>query len=373
MRNYLLTEDTMKIWQNETEFNMEHPITIEIFKESMLFFDIETTGFSPTHTQIYLIGCAARRGHLICITQFFAEKPQEEKSILTAFLKLASQYDGLISYNGLGFDIPYLKKRLAHHGLPDAPEFLHLDIFHEISGFKSVLRLTNLKQKSLEAFLGIAREDKYSGKELINVYQNYAQCPSAEGAELLRLHNYEDLLGMPRLLPILAYPKLFAGEFHVVSCEKNAYKTYENGQELELILTLKLDAPLPRRFSFGKQDIYLTGYDRQAKLKISIYQGELKYFYPNYRDYYFLPEEDRAIHKSVAFYVDKNFRTKAKAATCYSKKTGCFLPQYEEIVTPYFKLEFHDKVTWFEMTEEFTDSAELQKRYVQHLFAHLRK
>lgn len=363
----------MKIWQNETELTLKHPVAIETFKESILFFDIETTGFSPIHTHVYLIGCAARRGRLICITQFFAEKPQEEKSILTAFLKLASQYEGLISFNGLGFDIPYLKKRLAHHGLPDAPEFPHLDIFHEISGFKSILKLNNLKQKSLETFLGIARDDEYSGGDLINVYQDYAKHPSAESAELLRLHNYEDLLGMPGLLPILAYPGLFAGAFDVVSCEKNVYKTYENEQELELILTLMPDSPLPRRFSFGKQGIYLTGYNRQAKLKISIYQGELKYFYPNYRDYYFLPEEDRAIHKSVAFYVDKNFRTKAKAATCYSRKTGCFLPQYEEIVTPYFKLEFHDTVTWFEMTEEFTDSAETQKRYAQHLLKYLRK
>ena len=370
---YMHTEDTMKIWQNETEFTVDNPIVIEIFTESMLFFDIETTGFSPTHTQIYLIGCAARRGRLICVTQFFAEKPQEEKSVLAAFLKLASQYDGLISFNGLGFDIPYLRKRLAHHGLPDALECPHLDIFHEIAKFKPVLRLANLKQKTLEGFLGIARDDKYSGGDLINVYQDYAKHPSMKSAELLRLHNYEDLLGMPGLLPLLAYPRLFGGAFKVLSCEKNAYKTYEDGQELELILTLSLDNPLPRRFSYGRQDIYLTGYDRQARLKVSIYQGELKYFYPNYKDYYFLPEEDRAIHKSVAFYVDKDFRTKAKAATCYSKKTGCFLPQYQEIISPYFKLEFHDKVTWFEMTEDFTDSAELQAKYAQHILEYLIK
>lgn len=363
----------MKIWQNETAFTADHPITAEAFTESMLLFDIETTGFSPAHTHIYLIGCAARRGNLICVTQFFAEKPQEEKAILTAFLKLTAQYDGLISFNGLGFDIPYLRKRLACHGLPDVPDFPHLDIFHEISGFKPILRLANLKQKSLETFLGVAREDACSGGELINVYLDYAKRPSAESAELLRLHNYEDLLGMPGLLPILSYPRLFEGAFEVLSCEKNTYKTYEDGQELELILTLALRNPLPRRFSFGRQGTYLTGCGGQAKLKVPIYQGELKYFYPNYRDYYFLPEEDRAIHKSVAFYVDKNFRTKAKAATCYSKKTGCFLPQYEEIVAPYFKLEFHDTVTWFEMTEEFTHSAELQTRYAQHLIKRLRK
>lgn len=363
----------MKIWQNETEFTATHPITEEIFTESALFFDIETTGFSPVHTHVYLIGCAARRGNLICVTQFFAEKPQEEKSILTAFLKLCAQYDSLISFNGKGFDIPYLRKRLASYGMDDALEFPHLDIFQKMSKFKTILRLDNLKQKSLETFLGIDRDDKYSGGELINVYSDYTKQPSSESAELLQLHNYEDLLGMPQLLPLLAYPKLFQGAFQVLSCEKNVYKTYEDAQELELILTLALDHPLPRRFSFGRQDLYLTGYDKQAKLKVNIYQGELKYFYHNYKDYYFLPEEDRAVHKSVAFYVDKNFRTKAKAATCYSKKTGCFLPQYEEIITPYFKLEYHDKVTWFEMTEDFTDSVELQTKYAVHILEYLKK
>lgn len=362
----------MKIWQNETVFTADNPITEEIFTESALFFDIETTGFSPTYTHVYLIGCAARRGNFICVTQFFAEKPEEEKPVLAAFLKLSAQYDSLISFNGLGFDIPYLRKRLEHYGINNVLNFQQLDIFQKISKFKSILRLDNLKQKSLETFLGIARDDKYSGGELINVYQEYVKQPDEKAASLLQLHNYEDLLGMPKLLPILAYTRLFEGDFEILSFEKNAYKSYEDGSELELILTLSLSVPLPRRFSFGKQDIYLTGHDRKAKLKVFIYQGELKYFYPNYRDYYFLPKEDRAIHKSVAFYVDKNFRTRAKAATCYSKKTGCFLPQYEEIITPYFKLEYHDKVTWFEMTEEFTDSVKLQKKYALHLLEHLK-
>ena len=44
-----------------------------------------------------------------------------------------------------------------------------LDIFKELSPIKPLLCLENYKQKSIEAFLGIDREDKYSGGELINV------------------------------------------------------------------------------------------------------------------------------------------------------------------------------------------------------------
>lgn len=362
----------MKTWQNEIPFHTDDPITEVLFSESSVFFDIETTGFSPVHTQVYLIGCAARKGNVVCTTQFFAETPSEEKLILNAFSELLSHYDTLITFNGMGFDIPYLQKRYEKYQLINPfAAFQYLDIFKSLSKFKHILKLENLKQKTIEQFLGIQREDIYSGGELINVYDTYVNTPSEEGLSLLRLHNYEDVTGMIDLLPILSYVQLFEGNFEVTNLEKCAYEEYEGSSSLELHLTLNTVFPLPKRFSFGTQGIYLTGVQNQAKLKVKIYQGELKYFYSNYKDYYYLPEEDMAIHKSVAFYVDKNYRTRAKAATCYSKRTGCFLPQYEEIFEPYFKLEYHDKILYFEMTEDFTDSVEAQKNYVLHLLKYL--
>ncbi|MEG0963047.1 MAG: hypothetical protein RSF88_09335, partial [Lachnospiraceae bacterium] len=148
---------------------------------------------------------------------------------------------------------------------------------------------------------------------------------------------------------------------------KRIYEKYEGYQGMELVFTLTPHFAIPKRFSYGFEDIYVTGFQDKVKLKVGIYQGELKYFYSNYKDYYYLTQEDMAVHKSVAFYVDKDYRTKAKAATCYSKKTGCFLPQYNELFTPYFKLEYHDKILYFEMTEEFTNSTEALQSYAAHL------
>lgn len=362
----------MKTWQNEIPFHSDNSITEHFFTESSVFFDIETTGFSPLHTKVYLIGCAARKGNVICTTQFFAENPSEEKLILNAFASLLTHYNTLITFNGIGFDIPYLQERFKYHKLPDPfLGFQYLDIFKLLSKYKHILKLENMKQKTIEHFLGISRKDLYSGGELINVYDNYVKEPSEDALTLLRLHNYEDVTGMTDLLPILSYIQLFEGNFEVTALEKISYTEYEGTHSLELHITLNTAFPLPKRFSFGFGDIYLTGFLNQAKLKIKIYQGELKYFYSNYKDYYYLPEEDRAIHKSVAFYVDKNYRTRAKAATCYSKKTGCFLPQYSEIFEPYFKLEYHDKLSYFEMTEDFTDSPEAQRNYCIHLLHHL--
>ena len=63
------------------------------------------------------------------------------------------------------------------------------------------------------------------------------------------------------------------------------------------------------------------------ELSIRVYKGTLKYYYPNYKDYYYLIYEDTAIHKSVGEFVDKDARIKATKETCYTKKDGTFLPQ----------------------------------------------
>ena len=340
------------------------------FDDEFVFFDIETTGFSPANTTLYLIGCARRKGNIICIDQFFADTPDEERLILSAFLELLKPYRTLITFNGLGFDIPYLTAKCQTYGMP-APflEFSNLDLFRALSKFKKIFKLPNLKQKTVEKFLGIGREDLYSGGDLINVYHQYVATQEEEARYLLQIHNYEDVLGMIDLLPILSYPQIFQGAFTVDSIVKNLYEDYQSITKNECIITLKNQYPVPKRISYGFDQFYLTSYQDTTKLSIKIYSGELKYFYPNYKDYYYLPEEDTAIHKSVAFYVDKNYRTKAKAATCYSKKTGCFLPQHQVVVSPYFKLEYHDKITYFELTDEFIDNETDVKAYVMHVLS----
>ena len=72
-------------------------------------------------------------------------------------------------------------------------------------------------------------------------------------------------------------------------------------------------------------------------------------------------------YKSVAFYVDAAHRQKAKAANCYSKKAGCFLPQYQEVVSPALYAEYKGKISYFEWTDEICGDFELWKRYGMHV------
>lgn len=248
-----------------------------------------------------------------------------------------------------------------------------MDIYREIQPLKHILRLEQLKQKSIEEFLEISRTDPFNGGELINVYYEYLKTKDEELQKVLLLHNSDDIKGMLALMPTLSYSDFFAYHFKLSSVSKHKYTDLDSMEKQEIIIEMEVNNPFPKMFSYGWGPIYLVGNKNKVRLRIQVYTGEMKFFYSNYKDYYYLPEEDRAIHKSIAFYVDKNFRTRAKAANCYSKKTGMFLPQYEEIISPYFKIDYYDKFMFFEATDEFLDNHEEVTLYVNHILNILKK
>jgi hypothetical protein len=86
-----------------------------------------------------------------------------------------------------------------------------IDIYKQIRFLKDVLHMENMKQKSVERFLGIHRLDKYSGGDLIKVYQEYVKLPVKTNKQLLLQHNYEDLEGLLDCTSMLAYCKFKAG------------------------------------------------------------------------------------------------------------------------------------------------------------------
>lgn len=365
----------MKTWHQEFPFSPAHPISDELFTESSLFFDIETTGFSPSHTTLYLIGCARRMENTLHIDQFFADDPKEESDILLAFLELISSYSVIISFNGIGFDLPYLKAKCEQYQIEDSfSHFEYLDIFKIISKYKFLLQLPNYKQKTVEHFLGIRREDTFDGGQLIPIYKDYVKKKNQDALSFLKLHNYEDVIDMIDLLPILAYPKLFEETYTIASLECVPFTSWNKDEDgTDLIVTLKYDFGIPQRVSCHLPGIHLTAYQNTLKLAIRIFEGELKFFYPDYKDYFYLPNEDRAIHKSVASFVDKEFRQKAKPANCYNRKTGIFLPQFCDIVRPSFRKDYKDKISYFELTDDFSNSDELLHRYVNHILLQFAK
>ena len=53
---------------------------------------------------------------------------------------------------------------------------------------------------------------------------------------------------------------------------------------------------------------------------------EMKYFFKDYKNYYYLPMEHMAIHKSMAAYVDDAHKEKATKDNAFTTETGSFIP-----------------------------------------------
>lgn len=362
---------------NGTSYSISYDINAgfmpDFLKKHALFLDIETTGFSPARSKLYLIGTAYFQGTDLVVEQFLADtaSAEEEKQLIYAFDSLSRQFDTIVTFYGSQFDLPFLQECQNRLNIPSADLVYnnknYVDLYHHFHAYQYIFALENYKLQSFEAFLGIKRADPCSGRELIKVYQEYIKKANDESLRLLLSHNYEDLTGMAHLLPLYAFDSFFEGRFTPVRHAVSQYRTIDGTPGTELSITCRLEHSLPAAVSCSRRRYYLHASENTAVLRIQLFQGELKYFYPNYKDYYYLPDEDTAIHKSVAAYVDKAHRQKARAADCYTKKTGLFLPQYEEVITPAFYAEYKDKISYFELPAD-TDAAEaLLKDYCMHI------
>ena len=145
---------------------------------------------------------------------------------------LLDGFDTIITFNGIGVDIPYLKAKCNTYECNEHfADFTYVDIFKSISQIKHILQLPNYKQKTIEAFLGIGRDDLYSGGELIEIYHSYTKEPRPDKLEILLLHNYEDVLDMPALLPVLSYVHLFYGQYLSCSASVSEYTDYKQQEK----------------------------------------------------------------------------------------------------------------------------------------------
>ncbi len=338
----------------------------------LLFFDIETTGFSGDYSNLYLIGCTYYQDNCWNLIQWFADTADAEEELLHSFFSFMKSYRILIHFNGDGFDIPYLLKRCRHFGLDyDFSDVISLDIYKKIKPYRKLLQFDSLKQKAIEQFLGVSREDKYSGGQLIEVYHDYLTTHEKFLYDMLMLHNEDDLKGMPVILPILNYPDFLEHPFQLVRqqivTETDIFG--DNHQMLELTCQSSYSIPVP--FEIGNPPVACTAAGRTITFTIDLYEGTLKHFYPNYRDYYYLIYEDTAIHKSIGEYVDRDAREKATAKTCYTKQQGCFVPQFSPLWQPEMKLEPKDKIVYAPLDQVCLDDPECVRAYLLQLLIHL--
>jgi uncharacterized protein YprB with RNaseH-like and TPR domain len=351
--------------------------------DNNLFFDIETTGFSRTTCFCYLIGAAYRNNDsdTITIIQWLAESDTDEPALLSEFAKLTASFSSLTHFNGDSFDIPFLQKRTAIHNIELHLDNLRsIDLYKHAKGLKSLLRLESYNQKSVEHFLGIHREDKYSGGELIKVYKDYVKnvhtpIEHNEAERLLLLHNFDDICGLLKVSGILSYNNIINKRFTYKDmmytiCQSqdllhsadsnwhnaattatnnstttnNSNNNNINNNHAYITLSFSLPEEVPVSVLLKDDEYVLRAEKDVLKLRFPVLTDTLKFFYADYRNYYYLPYEDTAMHKSVAAYVDAECKVKATKETCYTKKYAAFimLPAYSGDM-PVFKRDYNEQ------------------------------
>ncbi len=339
-------------------------------KSEILFLDIETTGLSANTSMIYLIGCSYYKNNNWICEQWFAESETEEIIILNQFTEHIANYKTLIHFNGNHFDIPFILKRCELHNLnTNFNDYNGIDLYKRIYPYRYILKLSNCKQKTIEEFLGISRVDTYQGGELISIYREYCKNAEPEALKVLLQHNFDDVSDMLSITQILKYTDLFHDKLNVKKVQSNIYQDINGEKKKELLLTLSLPFSLPKPISFHANDCYFSVKDNHGILKVPVFQEELKYFYESYKDYYYLPQEDIAIHKSVSTYVDRSFREQATASNCYTRKLSTFLPQWDYIFEPFFKRDYKSNNLFFELTDEFKTDREAFSTYASHILS----
>lgn len=206
---------------------------------SFCTYDIETLGLDPRRAPVILIGmmCVSSDGTAM-VKQFFLEEPEEEHILLDRALEELNKYDYIVTFNGNRFDIPYVEKRhkMIFHCLPDIRPF-DLDLYLAIkghSGLKEVL--PSLRQKCVEEYMGLAadRDDQISGGESVQLYYQYLmeEDPALKDniKRTILLHNYDDVVQLYRLLPIIRQCDIHGAAF------KLGFPIYESDDPRGMIL-----------------------------------------------------------------------------------------------------------------------------------------
>ena len=370
--------------QHTASCQEEYLTAIGLDPARVIYFDIETTGFRASTSQLYMIGWAVKlrseemssdeNEPLWAVTQILAESSAEELPLLKHFYSVLRQYDTIIEFNGDRFDLPYLREKSSSFGMKDPFEGMDtVDLYQELRPLRAMLGMSRLNQKSVEQFLHITREDPFNGGELIDVYRSVRNrtAPDMEQAlDALFLHNYEDVLGMLAMTPVLAYPMILRSQAPVACRVLNTPDTSdpsEGSLEASLEASFRLDVPVPKDIDHAGGLYRLRVQGDRVILTIALERRVLYHFFPNYKDYYYLPEEDTALHKSVASFVDPSHRRKATASNCYVKKEGIFLPQTEERFLPSFKESYKDKISWFEFNSSLPEDGETCSSYIHSL------
>jgi uncharacterized protein YprB with RNaseH-like and TPR domain len=190
------------------EYEIKVVLPSEIFNkykmDAIAYLDIEATGFDMEYDRIVLISLGYYLNEdEFKIIQYFAESPYEEESLLKELKKAMGSFQRWCSYNGTAFDEPFIVKKMNKFNLNFRMPSEHIDLFRMIRPFYRQLGMKGCSLKSVEQFIGIERQDEINGARSVEIYNEYLVEQDEKLKEILMLHNYEDVLNLPKIFKVI--------------------------------------------------------------------------------------------------------------------------------------------------------------------------
>ncbi len=297
--------------------------------ENTLLLNVETTGLRTSSSFVCMISAAYKTDdEMDCIT-WLAGSRMDEKAMLLRLQDLAGSFPVLLSYGGNSFAFRFLADRFDIYSEEALfPGKQLTDLQKSFRPLLHILPLTHLKKAEIESFLSFSRRGIRTGRELIPVFETWERQKDLSARDALVLHAKEDIHFLCQVCKLHSYLDFLHGKWESAACSETAEG---------ILFSVSLSAPVPRPVSWQNSfaSFHLEGKTGQALT--APYYGRLRYFLPGpCNDYYYLPEEDTAIHRSVAQFVDRSKRVKATPDTCYVNREGIFLPVPAAFPGPHF-------------------------------------
>lgn len=163
------------------------------------YLDIETTGLWARRHHVTVVGIATATPRGRKLEQFFVHEPRAEADVLEQVLGRLREVKRVVVYNGISFDLPFLRERARKHRMT-LPWLEACDLLPLARGWRRRYGApASCTLQSVLAHFRIHREDRSRGGDVVEAYERWLDDGDETARDLILDHNAEDVLLLPEL------------------------------------------------------------------------------------------------------------------------------------------------------------------------------
>ena len=315
---------------------------------SNIYLAITSTGSDPRMSHIITAGLAVEENKKLTFKQETLESPAYELALLKKLSEMLKMTGGNI-ISAIS-DVKYIKEKCSFYRLND-PFFSRKIIFLE-----DLLKTDGCAVSDRYAYenvIGFERHSILNGTSFPGEYTEYLLTGRKDIIDELIDHNSDDLKSLAAICRSTAASDPFTSGNIIID------SVTEQDGELCVMFSLA-DTTVSKEglslngcvnASSAALEYCIQACGNAGKFTCEALHGELKFFFENYKDYYYLPMEGRAVHKSVGQFVDPAFRKRARKETAFEPVTGDFYPEFSSGIRPSFKNAPDDNAAFFRISD----------------------